>query len=259
MSERSEVANYNHPEIIDVSKPCAVISPYEIRESYKRVPQGATKTCDPGGTNLWYVSGLEGASVDISLDRLPNTGGHHHSGGPVGSVSPSSITLYGPNPQNVKVTFTAPSAAGMIRQRGVFSDGTIDTDFNNVALIGLTPLLGSTYITLQGSTTEHPGNHYGTATLVNGIKALARAFYGRFDKPLHVNDMSLPTGGLFDINDNWTTPHITHQTGHNVDMNRSEMSSTERTYFESTARSLGFTVAVHPSGPGKPDHWHLTK
>ena len=94
---------------------------------------------------------------------------------------------------------------------------------------------------------------------MTGCKALAFAFYQEFDKPLHVNDMSLVSGGLFDINDNWQTPHSMHRDGRNADLNRSTMSDTKRTYFQQKAQALGFTVEVHPSGEGKPYHWHLTK
>jgi hypothetical protein len=37
------------------------------------------------------------------------------------------------------------------------------------------------------------------------------------DVYLAVIDMSLPLGGLFDINGRWTTPHELHRTGKSVD------------------------------------------
>ena len=253
-------ANRDRFDLVDASKERGIISPFKITEKIFLVPKvGAIQTCNPGGTNTWYVSGTQGSSVDISLERLWGTGGHLHSGGPVGSVSPSSFTLTGPYPQNVQVTFTAPDACGNIRQRGVFSDGTVDTDYNNVAYLGLEQLLGSQNIVLTGRTDSHPDNHYGTSSLVTGLRALALAFYQEFGKPLYVNDMSLVVGGLFDINDDWDTPHSTHRYGRNADLNRGDMSETERTFFENTAVSLGFTVEVHPSGEGRPPHWHITK
>jgi len=35
---------------------------------------------------------------------------------------------------------------------------------------------------------------------------------------IYINDMSLPYGGLFDIQGNWRPPHDTHRTGRNADI-----------------------------------------
>lgn len=37
---------------------------------------------------------------------------------------------------------------------------------------------------------------------------------------MSVNDISLPTGGLFDFNSTWKAPHQTHRTGKDVDINQ---------------------------------------
>ena len=252
-------------DLVDAREAPGIISPFEVTDKNFLVPKlGTIKTCLPKGTNTWYVNGTQGSRVDISLDRLYGTGGHLHVGGPVGAVSPSSFTLTKPRPQNVRVTFTAPEASGNIRQRGVFSDGTVDTDYNNVALTGLEPLLASDSIVLIGSKDWHPQNHYGTSSMITGLKALALAFYEKFGKPLYVNDISLVVGGLFDITCpggvcNWDTPHSSHREGRDADLNRSEMLPNEREEFEVLAKSLGFTVETHPSGPGKEDHWHISR
>jgi murein endopeptidase len=35
---------------------------------------------------------------------------------------------------------------------------------------------------------------------------------------LFINDMSLPYGGLFDVNGDWKTPHKTHRIGKSADI-----------------------------------------
>ncbi len=114
-------------------------------------PNADTQYCDPNGTIKWKVSGSTGATVTLTLQRVQNTGGHVHSGGPTGSVSPSSFTLTGPYPQNVPVTYSAPNAAGLIKLISTFSIGADTLDYNNVGIQGLERLTETTGIQLTGA------------------------------------------------------------------------------------------------------------
>lgn len=71
-----------------------------------------------------------------------------------------------------------------------------------------------------GSKAPHKKNHYGTSTFNRVLKRIAQQYYDEFScyekaadgshlgyQPIGVNDMSLPYGGVFDINQNWKTPH----------------------------------------------------
>jgi hypothetical protein len=42
---------------------------------------------------------------------------------------------------------------------------------------------------------------------------------------IEVNDMSLPFGGLFDINNNWNAPHSSHSRGTSVDVRANGLGS----------------------------------
>lgn len=66
----------------------------------------------------------------------------------------------------------------------------------------------------------HPHNHYGTSTFNKVLEKIAQQYYDEFScyeeaedgthlgyQPIGVNDMSLPYGGVFDVNQNWKTPH----------------------------------------------------
>ena len=50
------------------------------------------------------------------------------------------------------------------------------------------------------------------------IRTLADTFHTTFKKTLDVNDISLPLGGPFDYETNWTFPHKGHRRGIGVDL-----------------------------------------
>lgn len=48
----------------------------------------------------------------------------------------------------------------------------------------------------------HYQNHFGMPLLVGNVKKLASRYFSQTGQALQINDMSLPLGGLFDINNN---------------------------------------------------------
>jgi hypothetical protein len=71
----------------------------------------------------------------------------------------------------------------------------------------------------KGQTDTHPVNHYGTTNTITQLKDIAKQYFKDTGRTLQINDISLPKGGLFDINANWKTSHITHRTGTDADIN----------------------------------------
>lgn len=79
---------------------------------------------------------------------------------------------------------------------------------------------------------------------------------------LRVNDMSLPLGGLFDIDNNWMSPHSGHRVGLEVDIgvqgirNRAcpqyDLSQLERAIFQATRR----LPKLELDKLGNPTHFH---
>ena len=71
-----------------------------------------------------------------------------------------------------------------------------------------------------GSTTIHPNNHNGTENAILGIQAIADQYQASYSQYpiIAVNDMALPVGGVFDLNQNWDSPHIEHDRGTAVDI-----------------------------------------
>lgn len=236
------------------SRSTTSLASFQIARVGDFLPLGESQSTEPGGAITWYVSGPQGATVTCSLARLNASGGHSHSGGPVGSVSPQSFTL-GKYPQNIPVVFRAPDASGRVDLTARFSSGSPSeiTVYNNVLVSGLLALGQSTRLSLVGTTTTHPSNHWGTGAMCGGLAELGRHFHEKFKKPIFVNDMSLEIGGLFDHKATFAPPHQLHRDGRHVDLNYSSMNKKERDFFKATAESLGFRVEIHPD----PEHWHL--
>jgi hypothetical protein len=67
-------------------------------------------------------------------------------------------------------------------------------------------------------TSRHESNHYGRATMIADVQAIAEKLVKDTGILLRINDMSLPQGGLFDIQNNWRTPHRKHRVGLNADI-----------------------------------------
>jgi len=240
------------PQVVKVSPKILTVTSFRLDEFNNMVAPLEVAVTEPEGTVTWYISGPRNLPVTIALSREQSTGGHNHTGGPTGTVTPSNFTLGPTYPQNTPVTFRAPVASGLIKQ--VLSGGGQSlTNYNNVLVAGLIILTPTSGISLTGETGSHPSNHYGTAALVAGLQALGLKFFQKFQKNIWVNDMSLPHGGLFDHQSTWSPPHQTHRDGRHVDLNWSSMSEEERTFFKSTAESLGFGVELHTN----PTHWHL--
>jgi murein endopeptidase len=96
---------------------------------------------------------------------------------------------------------------------------------------GLVLFPGGTKHIKVGGTCEHHGpggggscetpdnNHWGTNRLGQAIQAIANAYDSLHRRVrLRINDMSLPHGGLFDVNGNWLTDHREHREGINADI-----------------------------------------
>lgn len=97
-------------------------------------------------------------------------------------------------------------------------------------------------IRYTGNTTtrglRHPSNHNASPELHAFVRALAALYNAR--APLEViptaqgsfglNDMSITTGGIFDIEGNWSMPHQRHRFGTDCDIDRNVLLSDGVTY-----------------------------
>ncbi len=134
---------------------------------------------------------------------------------------------------------------------------------------------GSSDYAKNGGTPRHLGppssstdnNHYGTNNMVNEIKTLAPILKSAAGATPHINDMSLPNGGLFDKNGNWQTPHSRtygHATGRAADLDYfSESEKREwvielnrNSYTKIDPSTQGFTAFGYILEPG---HIHIMR
>jgi hypothetical protein len=94
---------------------------------------------------------------------------------------------------------------------------------------------------------------------------------GSAPTPLESEAVSLPHGGLFDINDDWSQPHCSHREGKSIDLSLSKLTAAEQKVLADAVITAGLhfyrleSPGVQTCLPGqKPhedvctDHWHAS-
>ncbi len=108
----------------------------------------------------------------------------------------------------------------------------------------------------------HRLNHYGTASLIATLKALADTAYGDSKIKLRINDMSLVLGGPFDCSPHslWNTPHQNHREGANADVDDYAVSTDETLTLVTTAKmkELMRNSVSKPSVINEGNHLHVS-
>jgi len=195
---------------------------------------------------------------DLSLtwQARANSGGHNHhsSSRPKGTFAPASGNS-GASGQ-LPTTYTSPDPSGIIdiTVRGTLPNGTPVNPASytiGVEIPDLVVLVEGANYDLVGETGTHPVNHYGTPTFVGMLKTVAGSYAAAFPgQILSYNDMSMPYGGLFDINANWSPPHREHRTGQSCDLRLVPARQRARLLQLLTAAGFGRTFK-------EGDHWHI--
>ena len=153
------------------------------------------------------------------------------------------------------VVFRASSVAGPVEVRAS-SEGATDGVVEVVVGVGgLMELPEGNGIALIGETATHPENHWGTTGMVSALQNLGVGFLSRFGKPIEVNDMSLPLGGLFDLGADWQPPHVEHRVGLSADLRTSGRTPAELRFIQDVLEELG--GGVHDETRAPAPHYHL--
>lgn len=207
-------------------------------------------------------------NVDAAISQpRPETGtlsgGHEHdnSSRPVGSFDILSGNT-GASGYGFQTTYTAGETSGNI-EFTIFCATCIESskfEYFQVGVPGLYPLQPADQYNLVGAPPGwlHPDNHYGTPSFVAKLAALATLYYTKYQtqssNKLEFNDISLVTGGLYDILNNWRPDHFEHRIGISADM-RLVPAARERDLRE-WMEEIGISgkLLVHP--PPRP-HWHI--
>jgi hypothetical protein len=205
--------------------------------------------------NLSTGTIINNCNVTITHKPEAFSGGHNHDSAsrPKGQFQPSSGST---GTSGLNTTYTSPEVSGII-------DVTVTgTDPNGNALVpssftigvqigGLVSLPQGANYSLVGQTANHNDNHYGTATMNATLVNLANSYVAVFpNNPLAYNDMSLQTGGLFDVSGAWSKPHVSHRMGNDADLRFPPLSQQRRARQLIMASGIKLIII-------EGDHWHL--
>lgn len=130
--------------------------------------------------------------------------------------------------------------------------------------VDLYELPTANFFNKEGALPAHPLNHWGTWNAVGGVLSITEEFNRTTGITPHVNDLSLPWGGRYDIGPPkgawWGPPHHEHIWGTNADIPYSKLDPHKET-FRLIAEWYGGNP--HPSCLVKaepndiPTCWHL--
>lgn len=231
-----------------------------------RISPFETVRLKPGDSETFYFNGATGATVQMTLERVPNSGGHHHGGATtdplaVGTVTPASLTLTGAYPQNARCVFTAPDVCGQVTFLGKHSDGSVDEYLLEIMFDSFLPIPQSTGIALKAPDRIHPSPYWADPAFISKLRQLGERYYGKTTKNITITDASLPWGGRFDIeaepkppkpSKRWKAPHAEHRNGRQADVRLFDMSEDDKEAFKTICADLGITAEIHND-----NHWHI--
>jgi hypothetical protein len=221
---------------------------------------------------------LSGKALAVRCSVVPTSGGHDHQAGHLGTrprgrfrtQAGDTVTTYsGLTDTNGRISLRYLSSGfGGVDSVICNVTGTRDTVRRVISLVvrGLELLTEGDHYDLIGAYgepgvhSEHHTNHYGTERLRQGIIALADSLYARSGLKLRINDMSLESGGPFDILNQWNTPHQLHREGCSVDIDEkySNLSVIPELTFRKILENPPFRLQFEKTLFNEGDHYHLT-
>ena len=168
----------------------------------------------------------EGCTVNFKVEPVTTIGHEHDGNRPKGTVTPATITIPGGSSGAASAEYKSSEVAGEEKVIAEINGVKKGEATDSVKVPGLQPMpesgIGAWRLTgsyeQSGVTSKHIENHYGTPSTKTRIAAMATDYFEETGIAIGVNDMSLPWGGLFDINNNWSTPHSKHRMGKSVDV-----------------------------------------
>lgn len=196
----------------------------------------------------WEPSGepASGANVELLVEPVENSGGHPHGGRPPGTLFRVGEDVQKKRFTRDRLTLTlseAGTAEGVYRTSGVSglekiiasvsTDGQHATDTATVTIRwpGLVKVLrsGATYYFEGESNSHYPHENYLAPGVMDVMESIWEdwiaahkrepAVYPMAGNRFRVTGASTVWGGLYDYRQNWSNPHNTHRTGHDVDFN----------------------------------------
>jgi hypothetical protein len=207
-----------------------------------------------------HGSPLSNRTVHLSVDGLEQTGGHIHGGTmPGGSLSSQTVNT-GPTGLDT-VTYTADVFGGKVEVRSASAGARTAVDTITVVVRGLVELLETGNVDTVGVLSVHPDSHWGTSAMVQGLIDLADSLHAKYNLKLLVNDMSLPLGGKFDLDTNYSAAgdHAEHRDGRSADVSVAGLDSVKIDYLRAVWKDLSplpDSIAVHDETKTR-HHFHF--
>lgn len=138
--------------------------------------------------------------------------------------------------------------------------GTL-TDLIHARILGLTELPPEDHLFFPDHQTgfghDHMVNHYGSQRLINAITAIATEYTAAYPKELlRVYDMSLPYGGIIDVNYDWKSPFYGHTTGIDADISKWRVPLENRQKLLEILCRYADTYSEQDV-PGQPSYFHI--
>ena len=184
-----------------------------------------------------------------------SSGGHSHSTGSYNCNLPRS-QRFG---DGEYTTVTIGAACGTIVEKTTVytHDGQSGsaTGEIHVKIPGLVQLGTSPDYYLIGSTTNHPSNHWVTSDARTKLRSIASEYRTETGSRLYYNDSSLISGGLFDVDENWSTPHDEHRDGTRIDIAATSTTLTHEAEFVKILRKHTTNYIIEGSGGSR--HYHV--
>ena len=196
--------------------------------------------------------------LSITLQRVPNSGSHDHDdpSRPLGRFEPASGNSG--SDAILETTYFSPEVSGVVSltATGVGPQGQIFGPLNltiGVRVPGLKDLGPGANYNLIGQTPIHPVNHFGTPQFDGKLVKVANLYAAAFPgNKLNYNDISLPLGGIFDLDANWLPLHVSHRFGVDVDMRLVALA--QRHKLDHIIKRAGISTIFKKK---EPPHWHL--
>ena len=159
------------------------------------------------------------------------------------------------------MTYTADVFGGNVELRGVSAKAKTAIDTITVTVSGLVELTEGGNVDTVGVLAAHPDNHWGTTGMVNSLISLADSLHDTYSLKLRVNDISLPLGGKFDLNADYSSggDHAEHRDGTNADVDVSGLSAAQLDFVRKKWEALSTLPAadaVHDETKTR-NHFHF--
>ncbi|MEI7527419.1 MAG: hypothetical protein WCK76_00635 [Elusimicrobiota bacterium] len=108
-----------------------------------------------------------------------------------------------------------------------------------------------------GWTLSHPYSHYGTTTTITALKNLASGWknISTGAQVLEFGNISLPWGGVLDVDNDWKSQNLSHAFGIAADVGKRNFSNNERAALIKLLCNSGFYV--YNTNEGMKDHYHI--